>query len=204
MDDGKPILANAPREALAEALKPEVVGPVPEAAGKPPLGHVERHLTMQDRNMIVGAALALCQHKDHKKLKDQRRLEAVKRLLKFDETLDYFAMVNDSLEEEQARWEGARERYRLFRKWKEGGLKTEDFRKDYPGIDLGEGPPKPPLRGPEMSPQDKRGPERPFFLPAKLDAWIEEALREMDWDTPMSEGSVELAEKYGIGKEEAQ
>jgi hypothetical protein len=160
-------------------------------------------LSMSDRNMSVGAALAYCQKEGHKKIKDHRKLEQLKRLVGFEETLDYFAMINDALDEEQAKWEGAWNRYRVWRQYKESSVTLADLRKDYPHMDLsGEGPPKPPVRQPVQSQEDKRGPERPFYLPAKLDAWIEEALQTMDWATIMTEGAVEICEKYGIGKEE--
>lgn len=174
--------------------------PVPDG-GRPPAGCVERVLNFKDRNYIVGACLAYCEKDGHKGFKDQKKLDQVKKLLNFEATLDHTAEITDGLEERTLAWEGARARYKMWRQFKEGLLDAdgvEEMRKRHPDLDLEKGPEKPPVRPPELSPEDQRGPESVFHLPSKLDAWIQGALGAMDWPTVMTEYCVELCEKFGV------
>lgn len=201
----RPMIENQARK-VADALASEAPLDGKAAPRPPPPGHVERVLTMRDRNLIVGACISLCGRDGHKKAKDQENLHRVKRLLSFDETLEYFAMNNDWAEEERIKWEGARARYRAWFRWSQGVVTTDDLLRAHPGFGLDEKklpvqPPKPPHQPPRLKPEEYRGPERAFHIPPALDVWMAQAIKEMSWPTErddMTEGAVELGRKFGI------
>lgn len=203
--DGKtPILANAPREILAEALaRPDLALPPAEPKKAPP-GTMEVILTMRDRDMLGGAAIQFCQQKGHRKLKDHDHAKRLRKEIKVDEPEEYFAMLRDALEDEGRRWNAAWKRYRAWRDWQEGLLTDEELLKVVPGLDLEEenleekAPPKPPLRVPTYDPKENIGPERPFYLTPKLYAWVQEMLDEIDWPIVASEFVTETCAKFGV------
>jgi hypothetical protein len=56
-----------------------------------------------------------------------------------------------------------------------------------------------------VKPEDLVGPESTFQVPAQLDAWISDALSEMEWPTErtdMTEGAAELARKFDMADKE--
>lgn len=215
-DGKKAIVENVSRETLERAIEEASRIEKAEPAGKPaapkkiPTGHVERVLNMRDRNFLIGACRAYCETAKHRKFKDQEKLDRLKKLLSFEETLDYMAMIDDSLDDERRKWRGAQNRYKFWLSLKEGAANLDDLKKEYPGVDFvqlldaEEPPAKPRARPPEHPPETLRGPERPFYLPSKLDAFAEEALRRMDWSTDMNEGSVEVCRKYAIEREDGE
>jgi hypothetical protein len=198
-DDGKQILENAspaaPEARLALVKDPEPV------ERKPPPGCVERILNFKDRNFIVGACRAYCEKEGHKGFKDQKKLDQVTKLLNFEATLDYNAAVGDHGEELTLAWEAATARWKLWRRYKEKLITADEIRKTYPDLDLERGVEKPPLRAPEISAEEQRGKDSTFYIPSKLDAWVQDALRAMDWTTVMTRYAVELCEKFGIKDE---
>lgn len=200
MDNGKKMLENLPREMLAEALKAEAV-PAPEGTDKQPLGTVKRVLTMMDRNAVLGACQAYCQKDGHKGITDQTRLYRIKKLLGWDETLEYFAMIDDSFQDEVREWRMARNQYRLWQDCRAGLIKIEEIQKAYPGFDMGTEREKPSVREPELKPEKKRGSEKAVYLPSKLDSWAQDALRAMEWLDKMEEMAVEACEKFGVQAE---
>jgi hypothetical protein len=179
-------------ELLAESKAKDT----PSVAPKIPPGCVERVLTVRDRNMIVGACMAYVEK--NKSLKDMRMLVRVKEALDFEATVEYFAQLDASITEAVEEWQRARIKRKLWLDWRAGILREEDIRRQLPNFNLDEEPPKPPARPPQASAEEKRGPERTFYIPAKLDAWIEDALRAMEWEARHAEGGVAVAEKYGI------
>lgn len=176
--------------------------PSSEEKKKVPLGCVERELTMRDRNMIVGACADYCASEGHKGYKDIEKLGRVKRILGWEETLDYFAMVNDAADEAVSAWLRAKARRRLWLDWKEGALKTDDLQRQHPALDLNQEPPKPAARQPETTLEERRGPSRTFHIPAKLDVWIADSLRAMKWPSAHVEGGIEVCAKYGLDEDE--
>jgi hypothetical protein len=169
---------------------------MPEETPKIPPGCVERVLTVRDRNMIVGACMTYVEK--NKSLKDMRMLVKVKEALDFEETVEYFAQLDASITEAVEEWQRARIKRKLWLDWRAGILQTEDLKRQFPNFDFEKEPPKPSPMPPKATEEEKRGPERTFYIPAKLDAWIEDALRAMEWETRHAEGGVAVSEKYGI------
>jgi len=208
-NDGKQILENLiPESQIPEksVIREVIKDAFREAASVPeskiPEGCVERTLTMRDRNAIMGACTAYCQKDGHKGLLDQTRLNKIKKLLNWDETLEYFAMVDDSLEEEIRLWRKTKNQYALWRDYRAGLAKAEDIKKTYPSLDLEGEFKKPSLREPELKPDEKCGPKKAVHLPSKLDAWVQDALKAMEWLTKMEELAVEVCAKFGIKNED--
>ena len=80
-------------------------------------------------------------------------------------------------------------------------MSADEVRKAFPDFDPEKGMEKPSLRMPELSPEEQRGQDSTFYLPSKLDAWVQDALRAMDWNTVMTMYSVELCDKFGLKDE---
>lgn len=200
-EDGKQILQNAPAAApeasrLALVKDSELV-----AERKIPPGHVERVLNFKDRNFIVGACRVYCEKDGHKTYKDQKKLDQVTKLLDFETTLDYYAVISDRTEELNLAWESSLAKWRAWKRYKEKLISTEEIRKVYPELDLEKGIEKPPSRAPEIPADEQRGKDSSFYLPAKLDVWVQDTLRMMDWTTVMTPYAVELCEKFGVKDE---
>ena len=200
-DDGKmAMIKNVPHpveETLVDrVMRPELPEPVP--AEQPP-GTTKRRLNVRERNLLIGACRARCTQEGHTKLKDQDKLNRIGKLVKFEETLEYIAMITDWQEEHALKWERDWVRYKAWRRYQEGLIQPDDEK--FPkGIDLEKGVPKPPLRVPENTPAQMRGPERDFYFPSKLDAWAQDAVKEMDWSefVPGAEYTLELSAKFGV------
>jgi hypothetical protein len=208
-NDGKQILENlipenpipeksVIREVIKDAFKEAASASEPKA----PEGCTERTVTMRDRNSIMGACQAYCQKDGHKGLLDQTRLNRIKKILNWDETLEYFAMIDDSLDDEIRIWKRAKNQHKLWKDYRAGLIKAEDVKKTYPDLDLEGEFKKPPLREPELKPEDKCGPKKVVYLPSKLDAWVQDALKAMEWLPKMEELAVEVCAKFGIKSEE--
>lgn len=194
---GRKIIENVTREALTEMIKSE--GEAPESK-KPPIGCVERILNFKDRNNLFGACRAFCAKEGHQGFKDQTKLDRLNKIILFEETLEYFAMIDDVLEDEVRAWQRDKRRYKLWKDYKAGLVKPEDFRKEFSDQDAE--PKKPALLQPESKPEDIRGKERSFYLPSKIDVWAQDAIRAMDWSPFLVEYTVELFQKFGIKEEE--
>ena len=214
MSDGKQIVENVAPEILSDAVgagkapitretiakaiveKDKAEKDAPEK--KVPEGCVVRNLTMRDRNLIIGACRTYIRGENKGKHKNQFKVDRILKVLLEQETVDYFLMINDSQAENLFKWQEARQAYVSFRMMKGGMVKTEEFAKSFPDVDVDECPPKPSLKQPELTKDDQRGPAREFYIPAKLDTFIEEALRDMEWGAVGSEQVVELLQKYSI------
>lgn len=210
--DSKPIIEDISPKTFEEAIKrADVVQTVTRELLEPknkeaeekkvPEGHVVRTLSFRDRNLIVGACKFYVQG-EKGKYKGQFKVDRVSKLLCFEETLDYFNMVNDSQAENLFKWQEQRQAYVSWRSMKGGMVKVEEFVKQFPDLDLDECPPKPPIRQPELSDDEQRGKPREFHIPSKLDVFIQDALRDMEWNPDWSEYVVELLTKYGISPED--
>ncbi len=200
-DNGdRKIIENVTREALSDAIRTE--NDTPEVK-KPPMGCVERILSFKDRNNLYGACRAFCAKDGHKGFKDQAKLDRLNKIINFEETLEYFAMIDDNLEDEILAWQHSVRVYKLWKEYRVGIIKAEDLRKQVPDINLEEGPLKPALLQPQSKPEDLRGKERSFYLPSKLDVWVQEAIKQMDWSPFVAMYTVELFEKFGIKEEES-
>lgn len=198
-NDGEQLIKNVTREALADAIRKDE-GPAPEK--KAPLGCVERVLDMRNKNAVIGACTLYCQKDGHKGLIDQTRLNRLKKLFNWDETLEYFAMIDDSLDDEVRAWKQAKNQYKLWKDYRAGLVKAEEVKKIYPSFDLEGEIQKPALVEPKNKLEHRRGPEAAVYIPSKLDAWIQDALKATDWLVHMDELAVEVCEKFGIKSEE--
>lgn len=170
-----------------------------------PPGCVERILSMRDRNLIVGACVSYCAKEGKRKVKEQVNLERVKRLFRFEETVEYFALMNDAVDDAKVVWDGARKKYRVWLALREGALKVSDVVKEYPTFDLDVEPMKPSPVAPKIKAEELVGPTSTFHIPAKLDVWISDALRDMEWPTEkvdMTEGAAELARKFDLAEKD--
>jgi len=192
------MIENVTREALAEASAPqfELVSDVKKA----PIGCVERILNFKDRNNLFGACRAFCAKEGHQGFKDQTKLDRLDKIILFQETLEYFAMIDDCLEDEVRAWHRDKRRYKLWKDYKAGLVRAEDFRKEFTDQDAE--PKKPSLLAPETKAEDHRGKERAFYLPSKIDAWAQDAIKAMDWSPFLVQFTVELFQKFGIKDED--
>jgi hypothetical protein len=199
MDDGKQVAEAVARQAMTDALKKD------DGQGhekKTPAGCVERVLNYRDRNLLVGACRAFCSKDGHKGFKDQAKLDKVSKIVLFDETLDYFDMIDESLEDETRRWQRAKTRHKMWKDHKAGLVKAEDVKRLFPDADPDAEPEKPSFRQPVTGPKESRGDERPFHFPSKVDAWIQDALKAMEWSPFAAEYAVELCSKFGLSPDE--
>jgi hypothetical protein len=193
------IVENAPRTEIEKDLEVES-----ETAEKPrpPVGCVERVLNFRDRNLIIGACREFCLKDGKGGHKAQSKLNRLTKLLDLQETVDYFEMVNDSMEDEVFKWQRLRNNWLSWQQHLAGGLTLEELQKRAPSVDLSDPPNKPPRKQPEATPEDLRGKDRAFHIPSKLDAWIQECLEVANWDPMTSEYVTELCQKFGLKSED--
>jgi hypothetical protein len=185
--NGKLTMAEASRSAAAVLIEKK----------KAPEGTVTRTLNMRDRNQIGGALQGYVKG-EKARFKGQYKLDRILKLLCFQETMDYYDMVNDSQAENLFLWQETKAMYFAWRNWKGGVGTLEDLRKQYPKIDSDTPPKKPSIHPPRLSEEEERGPAREFFIPSKLDSFIQDALRATEWNPYAAKYVVELMVKYGI------
>jgi len=196
--DGKQIVENTPRVDVGKILDaPTSIGPA-----KQPAGTVERVLNFRDRNLLIGACREFCQKDGKGDHKAQAKLDRVVKLVKFDETVEYFNMIDDSLEDDLFKWQRSRNDWLAWQQYQGGGITLEDLRKKVPGLDVSSPPMKPPRKQPEAKHEELRGKERAFYFLSKLDAWVQECLKVATWSPLAAEYVVELCGKFGIKDEE--
>jgi len=170
---------------------------------KCPAGCVERTLNYRERNLLIGAARDYCGGKEHADYKNQSKLSRLSKLISFEETLEYFEMMTDHYEDAQHEWRRAKLAYNALRNLRDGLIKLEDFRKQHPSLQPDQELVKPPVRAPEMTPQEMRGEERVFYLPSKLDVWVQDVLKVAAWQPLAAEYAVELCAKFGVKDEDS-
>lgn len=195
--DGSQMIENRPK------VDRELPGDAPVSEPpKQPQGTVERVLNFRERNLLVGACREFCQKDGKGDHKAQSKLDRLTKLVAFDETVEYFNMIDDSLEDALFKWQRARNDWLAWQQYQGGGITVEELRKKAPGVDPSSPPPKPPRTQPEASRSELRGKERPFYFPSKLDVWAQECLRVATWTPLAAEYVVELCGKFGIKDEE--
>lgn len=167
--------------ANAEAAKAPVL-PVPDVAAKPAedphAGCVKRELSMRDRNLILSAIEQYAADKSRNDHKGMRKLEKVKKLLATEVSEDYFDEIDDVHQAKLVAW------------LKEKNLWAEGKSEHNPG------------KRPEREDLDLKGPMSTFWIPAKLDGWVQDALRACQWNPKLSRDAVDLCDRYGIKDEE--
>jgi hypothetical protein len=169
---------------------------------KQPAGTVERILNFRDRNLLIGACREFCQADGKGDHKAQAKLDRVTKLILLEETIRYFEMIDDSLEDELFRWQRLRNDWLAWQQYQGGGLSVEELKKKAPSVDPAVEPKRPPRKQPEAAPADLRGKERPFYFPSKLDVWAQECLKRATWNPLAAEYVTELCSKFGIKEEE--
>jgi len=182
-------------ELMAKAVQGEEVK-------KCPLGHVERHFTMAERQLIIFAAANAAKGGDYRK---QRKLRDVRQILGADQVEEYFDRLREAEEEAHGEWARQRNLYSHYQSFKIGGMSREELLETFPNLKLDHPedlPKKPPFSKPKSSREDLRGPSRTFFIPAKLEVFIEASLKDMQWGPADHEDVAELAEKYNLPDED--
>lgn len=174
--------------------------PIPDK--KIPEGHVERTLNFRDRNLLVGACREFCREKGKGDHKAQSKLDRVTKIVSFEETLDYFNMIDDAHEDAVFRWQRLRNDYLVWRQYEGGALDLKTLRERAPGVDPENPPQNPGRKQPEQSSEESRGRARAFHFPSKLDVWIQDALKVYDWQPEAAEYAVELCAKFGLKSDE--
>lgn len=169
---------------------------------KQPAGTVGRILNFRDRNLLVGACRDFCSKEGKGNHKAQSKLDRITKLVVFQETVDYFDMIDDSLEDALFRWQRLRNDWLALQQYMGGGLTAEDLKKKAPSVDLTDPPGKPSRRQPEATADESRGVAREFYFPSKLDVWAQEVLKAVTWSPLASEYVTELCEKFGIKDED--
>ena len=168
-----------------------------------PAGCVERVLNFRDRNLIIGACREFCQEKGKGDYKAQAKLDKVSKIISFQETLEYFEMIEDSMEEVTFKWQRERNDWLCYQQYMSGSLMAEELKKRAPGVDVGNPPKKAASKKlPEPSPEDQRGPARPFYFPSKIDVWVQDALKAANWQPIAAEYVTELCLKFGLKDED--
>lgn len=198
-DDGKAMIQNTPQ---ADAAGAGAITQPSKEEKKPPAGCVERVLNFRDRNILIGACRQFCDKDGKGDHKAASRLDRVTKILCLQETIDYFAMIDDSLEDALFKWQRDRNNYLSQRQYEAGGLTIEELRKRAPSVDPSTQTPKPKKVQPEATPAEMRGPERPFYIPSVLDAWIQGVLKVAVFSAVSAEYVTELCVKFGIKEDD--
>lgn len=169
---------------------------------KQPAGTVERILNFRERNLLIGACREFCQKDGKGDHKAQAKLDRVTKLICFEETVRYFDMIDDGLEDELFRWQRLRNDWLSWQQYQGGGLSVEELKKKAPTVDITDPPKKPSRKQPEATPEDLRGKDREFYFPSKLDVWVQEVLKVATWNPLAATYVTELCGKFGVKDEE--
>lgn len=169
---------------------------------KPPAGCVERLLNFRDRNILIGACRQYCDKDGKGDYKSASRLDRATRLLNLQETIEYFTMLDDSLEDALFNWQRERNNYLSWRQYQAGGITLDELKKKAPSVDPSSPPKKPNKNQPEATPDEMRGKEREFYIPSALDAWLQSVLRTATFPAFSAEYVTELCLKFGVKEEE--
>jgi hypothetical protein len=172
---------------------------------KQPAGTVERVLNFQERSLLIFGCKLYCAKQENKcDHKDQAKLSKLTTLLSYDETVEYFDMIDGSLEDLGFKWQRAKNDWLIFQLYRSGGITADEAKNKSSTLDLTNPPEKPIRRQPEAAPEEIRGKERSFYLPSKLDVWVQDVLRKVNWPNPeKAQYITELCEKFGIKSDES-
>lgn len=196
--DGKQLLQNTADVDNARSMERERT---PEPT-KPPPGTVERVLNFRERNLLIGACRQFCDKDGKGDHKAQAKLDRVSKLMSFQETIEYFHMIDDSIEDALFKWQRERNDYLCWKQYSSGGLTLSELKEKAPAVDPSSPPIKPPKAQPEATSHEMRGPERAFHIPSKLDAWIQDVLKISTFPSIAAEYVTELCSKFGINSED--
>lgn len=203
--DNAPMIENAEKTDVKPEgkllIQPEAK--LPAEASKIPAGCVERLLNFRDRDIIISATRDYCKsdggHADHK---HQSKLDKITKLLNLEECIEYFDMINEAYEDEIKEWMGNRKKYAIYQDYKLGLITIEEAKVQLPTFDASSSQEKPSHRQPKPTSEEQRGKERVFYIPSKLDAMIQDALRAYKFNPLVAEFNAEVCLKFGIKEEE--
>lgn len=188
------MLANPPQEIhrvpAAPTLEPEQ-----------PAGTVARKLNFQERSLLIFACRQVCGGDGKGDQRAMSKLHRFTKIISYDETVEYFDMIDDSVEDAAFRWQKERTNWMAWQVYQAGNLTLENLKKRIPNIDLQNPPTKPSRNQPEATPQEARGKERVFYLPSKIDAWVQDVIRSANWKPEKAEYVTELCAKFGISED---
>lgn len=170
---------------------------------KKPEGCVERHLNVRERNILIGACREFCKTEGRGDYKNQNKLMRVSKLVKFEETIEFFDELEELLDARIREWKKQKLQYMAYSDYKAGLMPIERLKSVIDGFHPENPPGKPPTwKTPELTPDERRGPTEVFYIPSRLDAWIQDALKVYKWEPLLVEFNVELCEKFGIKDED--
>lgn len=180
---------------------------VPFPDSKQPAGTVARDLNFRDRDMVIAACRESCAKEGKGGHKYQVKLDKLMKLLNVEEVAEYFDMIQDSVEDSAFKWGRLRNNWLNYQQYMSGGISRAELKERAPDVDPSSPPTKPPTRQPEPTREELRGKSRVFFVPSKLDAWIQDAVKSATWsvvakDKYLPEYVSELCQKLGIKDDE--
>lgn len=189
---------------MTEMLKnAEVAQPSPLAVAeepKCPPGYVERSFTMQERRLIVIAGSAYANGGDFKKA---RRLSELKAVLAYSAVTDYFESLSEAYEDRGRDWSKETNLYRSVLGWKAGSLSLQELVEKFPEIDARHPeniriPKKPAYKAPQQTVEETQGPARKFFIHPKLEIFIAQSLKAMQWFSGDCDTAAKLTYEYQL------
>lgn len=197
--NGKQLLENKARMDVGKIMKES---PLPEPS-RQPVGTVERVLNFQDRSLLLFGCKLYFKDSSKGDYKSQSKIAKLDKILAYNETVEYFEMIDDSLEDRLFKWQRERNDWLLVQQYLAGGISLEEVKKKSPALDIDDPPEKPSRVQPEVASEEVRGKERSFYLPSKLDSWVQDVLKEVKWPNPEKAKYItELCAKFGVKSDE--
>lgn len=194
----EPMLEN--RSTREEMVRQEIVKA--EESKKPPPGTVERILNFQERNLLIDAAIRHCKKEDQGTEKDIKNLRRLKEAIDFEETIKYFDMMDDALEDLVTEWQSAKVIWLAWTQYQAGNFSAELMKKKFPKVDLATTPKRPARNSPVLSGEEMRGKARSFYLPSKVDVWVQDVIKNITWKPEKEEYVNELYGKFDMNESE--
>lgn len=154
-------------------------------------GMVEHQLNFRERAMIIDAARAFCSQKEHGEYKNIIKLERVRRLLDHEEVLKF----QEDLQED------ANTKVREWGQHRNAWIEAQNALLDPKASPEAKAIAKKisdPGKAPTITKATQRGKTRRFLILPKIEVWIVECLKVMQWNPEISEDVEILFDKYAI------
>lgn len=196
MTDGQNAVTHPPRDA--ESIRNDAAA----TATKRPPGTVERALNCKERTLIIEACRQYCRKDGKGDSKAQSRLYRTMQIISYQEAVDYFAGLEDKLEDMAYDWQRAKNTWVAWKNYLSGALTMDAVKKMIPRFDESRDPEKPSHGKPMLTSTELRGETRPYYFPSKIDAWLQDILKAVNWDPLHAEFVTELCGKFGIKEDD--